>query len=123
MVGITARGDPNSRMAELTPDTQITFESGQPFLKIKGNNSVQRLFKKDFDIAELGIGGLDDQFQAIFRGAFASRAVPGHISKAMNIQHTKGILLFGPPGTGMAVTPQVQQKQMLHPQLQTVCDD
>lgn len=100
VVAITAGGDPNCNSAEFTPDTNITFESGQPFLKIKGQNSIQRLFKRDFDIAELGIGGLDRQFGEIFRGAFASRAAPPHIAKAMNIQHTKGILLYGPPGTG-----------------------
>jgi hypothetical protein len=72
-------------------------------VKIKGQNTIQRLFKKDFNIAELGIGGLDAQFAEIFRGAFASRAVPGHIAKAMSIQHTKGILLYGPPGTGTAL--------------------
>lgn len=82
----------------------MTFESGQPFLKMKGQNSIQRLFKRDFDISELGIGGLDRQFAEIFRGAFASRAAPPHIAKAMNIQHTKGILLYGPPGTGAPPT-------------------
>eukprot|EP00892_Ulva_mutabilis_P006709 jgi/Ulvmu1/440/UM001_0447.1 len=100
VVAITAGGDPNCTTAEFTPDTNITFESGQPFLKIKGQNTIQRLFKRDFDISELGIGGLDRQFAEIFRGAFASRAAPPHIAKAMNIQHTKGILLYGPPGTG-----------------------
>jgi vesicle-fusing ATPase len=86
--------------ALFTPDTSITFESVQPFLRIKGQNTVQRLFKRDFDVTELGIGGLDSQFSEIFRGAFASRAVPAHVAKLMNIQHTKGILLYGPPGTG-----------------------
>jgi hypothetical protein len=36
VIAVTARGDPNTMVAELTPDTQITFESAQPFLKIKG---------------------------------------------------------------------------------------
>jgi hypothetical protein len=100
VIAITAQGDPNCAVAELNPETSLTFESGQPFLKIKGQNTVQRLFKHDFDISELGIGGLDKQFAEIFRGAFASRAAPPHIAKLMNIQHTKGILLYGPPGTG-----------------------
>ena len=100
MVAITARSDPNTVCAELTPETSFTFESGQPFLKIKGQNTVQKLFKHDFDISQLGIGGLDAQFSEIFRGAFASRAAPPNVAKLMNIQHTKGILLYGPPGTG-----------------------
>jgi hypothetical protein len=100
VVAITAQNDPNASVAELTPDTSFTFEPGQPFLKIKGQNSVQRLFKHDFDISQLGIGGLDAQFNEIFRGAFASRAAPPAVAKLMNIQHTKGILLYGPPGTG-----------------------
>lgn len=100
MIAITADGDPNCSVAQLTPETNLTFEPGQPFIKVKGQNTVQRLFKHDFDVSELGIGGLDQQFSEIFRGAFASRAAPPHVAKLMNIQHTKGILLYGPPGTG-----------------------
>lgn len=89
----------------LTSDTACTFESGQPFLKIKGQESVRQLFRHDFDVQQLGIGGLDKQFGEIFRGAFASRAVPPHVAKAMSLQHTKGILLYGPPGTGLLRRP------------------
>lgn len=48
----------------------------------------------------MGIGGLDDEFSAIFRRAFASRIFPPHIVEKLGIQHVKGLLLFGPPGTG-----------------------
>jgi vesicle-fusing ATPase len=48
----------------------------------------------------LGIGGLDQQFEAIFRRAFASRVFPPALVQRLGIKHVKGILLHGPPGTG-----------------------
>jgi len=57
----------------------------------------------------MGIGGLDTEFAAIFRRAFASRIFPPGLVEKLGIQHVKvisyltdgiGILLFGPPGTG-----------------------
>lgn len=48
----------------------------------------------------MGIGGLDAEFGAIFRRAFASRVFPPGLIDKLGIQHVKGILLHGPPGTG-----------------------
>ncbi len=48
----------------------------------------------------MGIGGLDKEFSAIFRRAFASRIFPPNLVERLGIQHVKGILLYGPPGTG-----------------------
>ena len=57
------------------------------------------LFRSDFDFSKMGIGGLDKQFQTMFRRAFASRMFPGLV-KQLGINHTRGILLYGPPGCG-----------------------
>ena len=51
----------------------------------------------------LGIGGLDDALQALFRRAFASRALPPDVAAQLGVQHVKGILLHGPPGTGKSL--------------------
>lgn len=48
----------------------------------------------------MGIGGLDNEFNAIFRRAFASRVFPPEVIDELGIKHVRGILLFGPPGTG-----------------------
>ena len=48
----------------------------------------------------MGIGGLDNEFSAIFRRAFASRIFPPGLVEKLGIQHVRGILLYGPPGTG-----------------------
>lgn len=65
----------------------------------------------------MGIGGLDTEFGAIFRRAFASRVFPPALVEKLGIQHVKGrlhsiflrvhtkkkctgLLLHGPPGTG-----------------------
>lgn len=48
----------------------------------------------------LGIGGLDEELNSLFRRAFASRRLPVSIVEKYGIKHIKGILLYGPPGTG-----------------------
>ena len=44
----------------------------------------------DFNFAELGIGGLDNEFQTIFRRAFASRVLPIEIFREFGVRHVKG---------------------------------
>jgi hypothetical protein len=41
----------------------------------------------------MGIGGLDTEFSAIFRRAFASRIFPPGLVEKLGIQHVKGALL------------------------------
>ena len=65
-----------------------------------GGGGASNLFTGDFDFEKLGIGGLDSEFNQIFRRAFASRIWPAHIIKQMGINHVRGMLLFGPPGCG-----------------------
>lgn len=38
----------------------------------------------------MGIGGLDQEFSAIFRRAFASRVFPPGLVDKLGIQHVKG---------------------------------
>jgi vesicle-fusing ATPase len=61
---------------------------------------ANNIFLNDFDFEKLGIGGLDAEFNQIFRRAFASRIWPAHIIAQMGISHVRGMLLFGPPGCG-----------------------
>merc|ERR1712180_303970 len=87
------------------PDTGITFEKGegsQIFLagKAKGKMQKQAIINPDWDFTKMGVGGLDEEFNAIFRRAFASRVFPPEIMEQLGCSHVKGILLHGPPGTG-----------------------
>jgi vesicle-fusing ATPase len=64
------------------------------------NSQVNSIIKPNFNFEDLGIGGLDEEFNNIFRRAFVSRIFPPAIVEKMGISHVKGILLYGPPGTG-----------------------
>lgn len=87
-----------------TANSAVVFTNdGRNPVKIQGQKgyATTQLFKtKQINFESLGIGGLDKQFEAIFRRAFASRVFPPSIVQKLGIQHVKGMLLFGPPGTG-----------------------
>lgn len=58
------------------------------------------IINPDFKLDSLGIGGLDNEFQQIFRRAFASRIISPDLVNKLGLRHVKGLLLYGPPGTG-----------------------
>jgi vesicle-fusing ATPase len=68
--------------------------------KCKGKQAFQSIINPDWNFDKMGIGGLDSQFNAIFRRAFASRVFPPEVVEQLGMKHCRGILLFGPPGTG-----------------------
>ena len=47
-----------------------------------------------------GIGGLDETLRGLFQRTFASRMLPPEAIQKLKLQHTKGVLLYGAPGTG-----------------------
>jgi vesicle-fusing ATPase len=88
----------------LTRQTAITFyKDGKTGINLKGSArrpAANSIIAPDFKFEDMGIGGLDTEFGAIFRRAFASRIFPPGLIEKLGIQHVKGILLYGPPGTG-----------------------
>ncbi|KAL3141041.1 hypothetical protein ABBQ32_005552 [Trebouxia sp. C0010 RCD-2024] len=104
---VQRKGEPlEVSRGQLVPSTLCIFEA-QPAsgLQIAGqagpSYAAPKLFKdKEFNFEKLGIGGLDNQFEQIFRRAFASRVFPPAVVEKLGIHHVKGVLLYGPPGTG-----------------------
>ena len=80
----------------LVNDTNINLKYGDNV--INKNDHILN-FKSDFNFEKMGIGGLDKEFNTIFRQTFSSRLCPD-IVKKMGIKHVKGMLLYGPPGCG-----------------------
>jgi len=101
--------DDASRVGQFLAPTVLTFSRPQTSKlvaltgdKVAGGSagSANTIFLSDFDFEKLGIGGLDAEFNQIFRRAFASRIWPAHVIKQLGINHVRGMLLFGPPGCG-----------------------
>lgn len=96
-------------LGQLFQQTEVFFkkQAGTKLVTLSGSRMAggtsgggNSIFLGDFDFEKLGIGGLDSEFNRIFRRAFASRIWPSHIIKQMGIVHVRGMLLFGPPGCG-----------------------
>ncbi|KAK9447321.1 P-loop containing nucleoside triphosphate hydrolase protein [Limtongia smithiae] len=88
----------------LTTHTQVNFfKASDSPIKLKSSArrpAANAIIQPNFKFEDMGIGGLDTEFSAIFRRAFASRIFPPALVDKLGIQHVKGILLYGPPGTG-----------------------
>ena len=87
---------------QLLQPTDITFTraEGSTSIQLTGDHMAegadgghQSIFTSDFDFEKLGIGGLDAEFNQIFRRAFASRIWPSKVIKEMGITHVRGMLL------------------------------
>jgi vesicle-fusing ATPase len=103
-VGSVANLDGNSNLGLIMEGTEINFsKSPSSSIKLKSSSSkrpANAILAPNFKFEDMGIGGLDTEFAAIFRRAFSSRIVPLGLVEKLGIQHVKGILLYGPPGTG-----------------------
>lgn len=97
-------GGKKSRFGQVLGPSRVVFRAvpgGTLTLRnAEGGMRKPDLFNSDFDFGKLGIGGLQSEFNTIFRRAFASRIYPSHIIKQMGITHVRGMLLHGPPGCG-----------------------
>jgi vesicle-fusing ATPase len=84
--------------------TRCFFKKSQNSTIVIEDNSAgstaTSIFQPNFSFEDLDIGGLDEEFEIIFRTAFTSRLFPPRMIRDRGIKHVKGILLFGPPGTG-----------------------
>lgn len=80
----------------------VSNRSSSYYSTLTSEAQVERtqIINPDWDFSKMGIGGLDTEFNAIFRRAFASRVFPPEIMDQLGCKHVKGILLYGPPGTG-----------------------
>ncbi|XP_066145979.1 vesicle-fusing ATPase 1-like [Euwallacea fornicatus] len=93
------------KLGLLIPNTAVQFEKADNSSlnlvgKSKGLQVRQSIINPDWNFQKMGIGGLSNEFNAIFRRAFASRVFPVEIIEQLGCKHVKGILLYGPPGTG-----------------------
>lgn len=76
------------------PDTKIKIISTDKSINIDCSNDME-LFNGNFNFQDLGIGGLDKQFEIIFRRAFSSRLIHKDILKNLGVNHVRGIILHG----------------------------
>ena len=102
---VEGQATPKLKTGLLTANSLIVFEKGEGQNvvltgKAKGKQQQQSIINPNWDFLNMGIGGLDKEFNAIFRRAFASRVFPAEIVEQLGLKHVRGILLYGPPGTG-----------------------
>ena len=89
-----AHGGGHTDSGIIMEKTDVTFLK-DPMSKIKIKSSARKaapnaVLAPNFKFEDMGIGGLDQEFSAIFRRAFASRVFPPGLVEKLGIQHVKG---------------------------------
>lgn len=85
----------------ITNNTTLNIISNDVLVSLVSSKLLKRdLFRDSYSFEELGIGGLDNELIGVFRRALSTRALNPAIIQKMGINHVKGLLLHGYPGTG-----------------------
>ncbi len=87
---------------KISSSTKFKFISTDKNINIDISEEKE-LFKSNFNFIEMGIGGLDKQFEVVFRRAFSSRLLPDKVLKNLGINHVRGLILYGLPGCGKTI--------------------
>ena len=85
---------------QLAEDTEIKISNTHVYIKLLEDQSGAAEVNMETLADDLDVGGLDEQVSTLYRRVFASRQMPPKMVKELNIQHVRGILLYGPPGCG-----------------------
>lgn len=84
----------STTIGQFLPNSSVIFEKMEGSSinltgKSRGKVERQSIINPDWDFTKMGIGGLDDEFNAIFRRAFASRVFPPEVMEQLGCQHVK----------------------------------
>jgi hypothetical protein len=90
----------SSERGLINSKTTLVLDAERGQMTLVGDDRAVRTEALNLDFENMGIGGLNKEFEVIFRRAFASRVYPADVLKGLGITHVKGILLYGPPGCG-----------------------
>lgn len=96
----------------ITEESAFEFEFSNKDVKIVNSNKTKNIMKKSFNYQDMGVGGMHDEINKIFRTAFVSRMHSTETLKKFGIKHVKGVLLFGPPGTGKTLIARTLAKML-----------
>lgn len=80
--------------------TKVQFVSDTTLRVVIGDEDHMAFKLNQIEMTELGLGGIDAQFEEIMRTVFASRLMKPELFQKYGIRHKKGIILYGPSGTG-----------------------
>lgn len=99
VLNIVYDDDKTGKIGLFDEDTTIIYTTTKPYINLINQASSTGVFKSGESLSSLAVGGLSEQTNQLFVKALISRINP-EISKELGIKHTKGILLYGPPGCG-----------------------
>lgn len=85
---------------QLTETTELHLTNTHLYLKLLDDQPSAADVSLESLKDDLDVGGLRDQVATLYRRVFASRRLPPNVVKELQIQHVRGILLYGPPGCG-----------------------
>lgn len=82
------------------PMTNAWVNSKTEIAYINTSNKSLHLNLSSIQFDKIGVGGLEKEFKELVQSIFVTRMIPEKLYKKINIQHTKGVILYGPPGCG-----------------------